>query len=174
MARRTRFTGQSRPRRKKGWEEGPGTSSVVNFTGSSTAILGSGLQVLFDGLTLARVRGNLSTFLVSANSAGDGFQCAMGIGIVTLEAFTVGVTAVPHPMSNIAWDGWLYHRFFSVHVGDKTAGDVAYQQTQFEVDSKAMRKLKDDDVIMAVMQVVETGVADMDVFFDSRALFMLP
>jgi len=130
--------------------------------------------LLGDGDTLVRVRGSLEAVIQSSNVAGSGFHCAIGIGIVNEMAFTVGATAVMEPITDADWDGWLYHRFFDLHVGDQTAGDIQERPVQFEVDSKAMRKLKQDDVVFAIVEVVETGIAEIDVFFDSRILLALP
>ena len=172
--RRTFNRGQS-TRRRVGWEEGPGASAAENFLASGSAILGAGLQVLEDGVTLVRTRGSLSAFLVEAvSSPGDGFHCAIGIQVVTNDAFAIGITAMPTPISDMQFNGWLYHRFFDVHAPNSlipSGGDVS--QVVFEVDSKAMRKVSLGDTIVAVLEVVEIGSADMDLFFDSRMLFKL-
>jgi len=146
---------------------------VTTFSTSSSAFLGDGFQITADGITALRLRGNLEAVIQSSNVAGSGFHCAFGIGIVNLTAFNVGATAVMRPLTDADWDGWFYHRFFDLHVGDQTAGDIQERPVQFEVDSKAMRKLKQDDVIYAMLEVVETGIAEIDVFFDSRMLFAL-
>ena len=176
MARRRSgsFQGSHAGRRGKGWEEGPGGSAVTTFTASTQAILTNGAQFLQDGLTVLRLRGSLQAFLVSANAAGDGFHCAIGIGIVSENAFGIGITAVPTPLGDTSWDGWLYFKFFDVHGGFLTAGDVQHLDATFEVDSKAMRKVKDTDVLFAVVETIEIGTAEMDVFFESRILLALP
>ncbi len=107
------------------------------------------------------------------NAPGDGYFGAVGIAIASDQAFTAGVSSLPTPLSEASANVWLWHQYLSVH-GEATDVGEASSNQRIEIDSKAMRKLRDDDVIVAVMQVVETGVADMDVFFDSRALFMLP
>ena len=47
-------------------------------------------------------------FLSAATSALDGFNGAFGIGLVTRQALAVGVSAVPTPLDEEDWDGWLY------------------------------------------------------------------
>ena len=174
MANRPRGRFVQRQRRRVGWEEGPGGSTLTTFTITSQALIGASVAVLQDGLTLVRLRGHLSAFLVSAAAAGDGFHCAIGVGISTVQALGIGITAVPTPIADMDWDGWLYHRFFDVHVGDATAGDIDHGRVDFQVDSKAMRKTQEDSALYAVIQAVEVGTAEMDVFFDSRMLFKLP
>ena len=95
---------------------------------------------------------------------------AVGIGIVTNEAFAIGATAIPGPISEADWDGWMYHRFFDLHKGlaDTTDGSSAIE---FEVDSKAMRKWDGGaETLVGMVEAVEAGTASMDVFFDSRVL----
>ena len=161
-------------RRKTGWEEGPGGTAVASVSADSSAVLGSGIVALVDGLTLVRLRGIFSFTLDSAGSVGDGFFGAIGIGVTTVQAFTdIGITALPIPIDDMAWEGWLYHQFFSVHDGlDAGADGSGFQRVM--VDSKAMRKVGSNEVIFAVHQSVEIGVAVGKIHFDSRALFKLP
>ena len=127
-----------------------------------------------DGLTVVRLRGSLSAFILTATSAGDGFHCALGIGLINEDAFAVGVTTVMDPIADAQWDGWLYHRFFDVHAQTTTPGTGSIiDAIQFEVDSKAMRKTSEDTIIFAALEVVEQGTATMNLFFDSRMLFKL-
>jgi len=95
------------------------------------------------------------------------------------DALAVGITAVPNPYADMDWDGWLYHRFCDIHAHDamEVGGDPAeFGQTvvQFEVDSKAMRKVDIGESVFAAVHVIERGNATMDVWFDSRTLFYLP
>ena len=167
------FRGSRTQRRRKGWEEGPGGVIGTQFNATSAAILGAGATVLIDGLTLLRTRGVFEAVFSSTNVAQAGFVGALGIGIVNVTAFGVGATAVMLPQADADWDGWLYHRFFSMHAGDQTAGDIQDPRVEFEVDSRAMRKLKEDDVIYCACEVTEVGAADIDVYFDSRMLIAL-
>ena len=176
MARRRGFPPVRSPRRLTSWALGPGDSSPEVFTGSGKVIAGLGVAPLSDGLTIVRMRGSISAYLDSANAAGDGYHCALGVCIVNGDAFATGVGAVPDPLADAHWDGWMYHRFFDCHVGDKTAGDVNWNASvaTIEVDSKAMRKISQSDVLIGVLDVIESGTATMDVFFDSRILVKLP
>ena len=176
MPRRSRGYGQGQARRLTSWLVGPGSSVVTAFSSSSTSILGSGALATVDGLTVVRLRGSILAVLNSATAAGDGFHCALGVGVCTADAFAVGVTALPAPIDEVDWDGWMYHRFFDVNVGDKTAGDVNWNSATFreEVDSKAMRKLPENMVLFASLQAVEDTTASMLVYFDSRVLVKLP
>ncbi|MBC8547982.1 hypothetical protein H8711_13815 [Clostridiaceae bacterium NSJ-31] len=105
------------------------------------------------------------------------------MGITTAEAIAVGITAVPTPISDDQWDGWLYHRFFSLVSPSVMNGGAAKDTdgvtgvsaaVRFEVDSKAMRKLPENMAVFVVFQVTEVGIATMQFHFNSRILLKLP
>ena len=174
MARRSGFP--SRSRRSSGvsrdWGEGPGGTGITNITASGAAILGDGVVTVQNELTILRTRGLLDVVLLGAATAnGDGYVGAVGIGVFTDPAFTAGIVSMPTPITNVTWNGWLWHQFISVHDNDISGESSADKQRQYEVDSKAMRKFDSEMVIAAVIEVVEIGGAALTVFFDSRMLF---
>ena len=164
--------GRSRgTRRVTDWSLGPGGSLLAGISTSSVAILGSGVTPVDDGFTLVRLRGNVQGYLRSSDAVNGGFHCAIGIGIVTNKAFAIGATAVPGPITEMEWDGWLYHRFFDLHQSTTTFDPTEVNsQISFEVDSKAMRKLDGEEIIVAVVETVEVVAATMSLYFDSRML----
>ena len=174
MARTSRgsFRG-TYPRRRKAWEEGPGGTASTNYSGSSAQIVGAGANIIVDGLTLLRTRGEFEIFMTAATAIPDGFRGAFGIGIVTTAAFTAGVASIPTPIAEQDWDGWLFWRAFGVHAGLQPNSDGS-GYLRFEVDSKAMRKLDLLETIVAVVEVVEVGTATATSHFDSRVLLALP
>jgi len=163
-------------RRKTGWGVGPGGNSVTKILASGVTLIGAGSISVSESLTLVRTRGSLQAFIVGATlpAVGDGFHCTFGICIVSEDAFAVGVTAIPDPNSDSAWDGWLYHRYFDLHVGNTSLPVIGPTFFNLEVDSKAMRKWRESDVMVAVLQTNEIGASEMDVYFDSRILLKLP
>ena len=166
------------PRRKTSWEFGPGGTTANSFSSSTTAILGGGVAAAENGLTLVRLRGSLQAFLKTSDQANGGFHCVMGIGVASSDAFVIGVTALPNPADDPSWPGWLYWRVFDVHTFDATIassfGPAGLAAIQFEVDSKAMRKLGINETIFASVQTIEAGAATMSIFFESRTLVKLP
>ena len=170
MARtRSGFSRGHSQRRRVGWEAGVGGTSGQGVTTSAAGFLGSAIEILEDGLTLARTRGAFNAELLTATAAGDGFQGAIGIGIVTKSAIDIGITAVPTPITEQDWDGWLFWATVSVH--DSLAGNGTQE---IIIDSKAMRKTSEDTVFYAAFEVVEVGTATATFFLDSRMLFKLP
>ena len=164
----------ARSKRATAWGIGPGSSVATAFSIDTSTILGSGVALVTeDRVTIVRIRGALQAFLTAATAAADGFHCALGIGIVSADAFAVGVTAVPNPLDDMAWPGWMYHRFFDVHSGGTFNAADGGVQVRFEVDSKAMRKFGINETLFGVLQVVEDTTAVMQVYFDSRILVKL-
>ena len=112
MARRlrgsSRVLGIRGQRRLTSWELGPGDCVETQFNGTGSNFIGMATTPTQDGLTLARIRGKIKAFLNSTNAIGGGMCGAFGIGIATAAAVAVGVTAVPTPITEQAWDGWLY------------------------------------------------------------------
>jgi len=161
-------------RRRTGWEEGPGVNTATAFSASATSILGAGQAFVADGATIVRLRGYVELVVSTSTAALDGFNGALGIGIVSTPAFTIGVTAVPAPVDEIEWEGWMWHQFFSIHSSTTVPSDAYWQRLFFDIDSKAMRKINAEETLMAVIQVFETGTATMSVRLATRMLLKLP
>ena len=100
---------------------------------------------------------------------------AIGVGIVTRQAADAGIGSVPVPITDASWDGWMYHRFFDLF---DTAGVAAEGEAkiQFEVDTKAMRKIHENEALVAVAESAISGgtPGSSGIIFDSRILFLLP
>ena len=166
------------PRRRKGWNIGPGApNSVENFGGSANAIVGQGAEATQDGGTLVRLRGSLLWGAGEQSAQGEGWIGAFGIGIVTAEAFAIGSTAMPSPVADVDWDGWIYwtpvQAIQTEVAGGNAEGDIRNEES---VDTKAMRKLRQGDTIFAAVEVVTLGTASGSFIlaFDSRTLIALP
>ena len=161
-------------RRKTSWEQGPGGQTNTTLTGNGATILGFGVFPTIPGLTIGRIRGLWGITFNAATAIGDGYTGAFGLGIVTVSVFTIGVTAVPAPIADAEWDGWMYHEFFDIRAGLDVALNSAILQ-QHTVDTKAMRKIPDEEYLLyGIIEVTEQGTAQIEVSFDSRFLVFLP
>lgn len=163
-------------RRRVSWSIGPsGTSATLSVSG--TALFAIGAQAVADDLTIVRLRGRLMLQLETAASENSGFEYAFGITVVSSNAFDVGVTAVPEPLTDIAWDGWFVHGTGVLLARNATPQleDGPNVVKDLVIDSKAMRKTHATDVIVAAIQVVEiTPDASMRAYLTSRVLSKLP
>ena len=185
MAQRRGFQSQRgrTPRRSSEWVLGPGQAADQTQLSSSTQILGAlGSQANVPGLTLVRTRGQFLAYLNSATGQNDGFAGAFGMCVVPENSFDAGVAAVPHPLDDGDWDGWYFHRFFTVRaaqvMNSGAASDIdvlnpVTAAVRFEIDSKAMRKFEVSDVSIGVLDVDLAGTAVMQWNFNTRELVKL-
>ena len=135
----------------------------------------TGIALAIEGqVTILRIRGDLLVYLNTAVSIDDGYAGAVGIGIVIAQAFATGVGAVPDAVADSDWDGWMYHRFFNLRstVGNINVNDVGHIE-RFQIDSKAMRKWSEGNVLFGITSVVETGDSTLSMSADSRVLLAL-
>ncbi len=171
-------------RRLTSWTLGPGMDTIAGgdpaqFTGNESIIIGSGLTSTVDNVTVVRLRGMAQVQLITASASRSGFHYAIGCGIVSLDAFTAGVASVPSPFDDVDWPGWIWHQFGMINSPIKGIGTASGDFNQnaviyHEIDSKAMRKLRINEVFFAVAQAGEITTATMDIKLVSRALFKLP
>jgi len=152
--------------------------SNTQLTATTVALLGSGSEAQLDGLTIARIRGVLEIQMGAADLTTSGFIGAVGIGIASQNAFGIGVTATMDPVADADWDGWMFHKFFSIHgqvVAAASEGDeTSPNRHMIDLDTKAMRKITEGDTIYAAVEVTEVGTATLNVWLDSRVLLLLP
>ena len=167
---------QGATRRRSAWTEGAGGQTNTQAAATFTNILGGGVITSSGEVTIVRTRGELTIGLSAATAALDGFSGAVGIGIVTTQAFNVGVTALPLPISDAEWDGWMWHQYFNVFAQSASPGFATDGGTfaRYQVDSKAMRRLEDEMTLVAVIEGTEVGTSTMNARFDSRILVKLP
>jgi len=183
--RRSRFQRTS-VRHRSSWEVGPETSgggAIQSVTSSMASLAGTAVQATEDGQTLIRTRGELLLFLDTAVTALDGFHGAFGIAKATSAAVLAGAASVPTPITEEAWDGWLYHRYISLFSAGPIAVATAAQEAlqvnnvcaalRIEVDSKAMRKQDVNEAFYAAVEFVEVGAATLRWAFNSRMLLKL-
>ncbi len=176
-----RFTQDHRNRRLTGWEPGPGGNDIGTLdlqvlTSSTTVIMGVGATPLVSGLTVVRIHGSMELSLSVAAVATDGFNWTAGIGVVTLDAFTAGVTSVPNPFDDATWPGWMWYAQGEIHtsVGALTIGDPSVNPVIVPIETKSMRKLPPNTVLCLVLQVGENGTASLRVAAQTRVLTKLP
>ena len=120
---------------------------------------------------VVRNRGMISV-KPAAFTADLDIRGAFGMGIVSAEAFAAGVGSMPEPFSDADWGGWIVWRSFAWHFESGTASnDLTFPaSTDFEIDSKAMRKASSNDVIV---QIAESQGGAFNLFSGVRMLVKL-
>ena len=157
------------------WGLGP-ESSDQSISATGLTIWTSGAVPGEPEFTIVRTRGFFEVGLASATAAQDGFFGAIGIGIVTAKAFAIGGTAMPGPLTEIDWDGWLFHSFFDVRMLSGTHADgvnAVSAHQRIEIDSKAMRKISTEEILVGVTEVTESGTGVIETHADCRVLVKL-
>ena len=116
-------------------------------------------------------------WLPAITAAFDGFSLvSAGIGIVSTDAAAIGITAMPTPLADADWPGWVW--FYSgAAIVQPSTGELANNpvaSVRLPIDSKAMRKWGINEILFAVVEVgTEIGTAQMDMSFSTRILVKL-
>ena len=146
-------------RRRRAWADQRFASQVI----------ASGSQVVFDLLanaptidtmTVARIIGYLQ---VEQDPSGDneGSQSIdVGIGVSSVEAFTIGPTALPDPFSETEYPprGWLYVASKQASLRLVSGGGTPTPAI-FEFDLGAMRKIDKGVLFLYVRNTASLGTA---------------
>ena len=169
MARaRTRFpAGRGGHKRLNEWVGPPEQGFVAVATTGATLV--SSL-VVEEAITIVRTRGMVSidpnVFSADLNVVG-----AFGIGIVSAEAFGIGITAIPTPYSDADWPGWLMWESFAFRLEFSDATGVTMPGSlQINVDSKGMRRIGSNEAVVFVAESQEGAFTIADC---TRQLFKL-
>ena len=135
MARRP-FVRRSGPRRLMQWI-GPADQGFISVAGAGATLINSFFPA--EATTIIRNRGQVSvipeTFTADLEIVG-----AVGMIVVSEEAFTAGVGSMPEPYSDGDAD-WMVWRSFAWRFELADATGINFPDWTFEVDSKAMRKM---------------------------------
>jgi len=128
--------------------------------------------------TIVRIRGELVIWLSATTSAGDGFTSfGVGIGVVSADAFAIGVTAMPSPEGDPDWPGWMYYSRHGslVDVTTETIGRGPLSAVRIPIDTKAMRKFRINEVVFGSVHMIgEIGTAVASFVMSTRQLVKLP
>ena len=87
---------------------------------------------------------------LSVESADISVDGAFGIAVVSDIARATGITAIPGPFTDSDWDGWFVHQFFAGRYAFDDATGARILSWEYEIDSKAMRKVGGDEAIVFV------------------------
>ena len=119
----------------------------------SVAAAGATLTESFnpgEALTVIRNRGQIS-IQPQAFNADLAIVGAFGLIVVSNEAFVAGVGSIPEPFTDGDAD-WLVWRAFSYRFDFGTNVGLSFPDWQLEIDSKAMRKMGPNDVMVGIAE----------------------
>jgi len=153
MARKfTRGRGRLGSRRETSWVFIAPTRTTLVAVGGT--ILASGNAALLGKRPFTIIRTHLYVSWVSDQVIADeAFGGAVGMCVVSDQASAIGASAVPTPVADIGSDLWFLHRFYSG--GFAFLSSVGFDSApvqSFQVDSKAARKVNDDEDPLVVAE----------------------
>ncbi len=90
-------------------------------------------------VTLMRCRGRVKA-VVETPAANSATIVSMGLIVTTEEQLLVGATAIPDPALDLDAE-WVWHGYLLV-MGDSADLDTTPATDTLEIDSKAMRRMK--------------------------------
>ena len=105
--------------------------------------------------TLARVRGNWMAHMVG--SASESMIVGLGLIVVSTDAFVAGAASVPSPTDDLNAE-WVWHQL--IPFGPSTGAEASTaidQHARGEIDSKAMRKMNEAEVLGFVWDSIITA-----------------
>ena len=122
------------------------------------------------GETVLRFRGEVLIQVVP-DAAGDETVVGLGITVVHANAAAAGGASLPGPMADIEAD-WLWHQFVPLRsIAATAASDVGLGlQARVVIDSKAMRKVEKDEVVVFMAELGTTTVASAVILGGLRIL----
>jgi len=165
----------SAPQRQFVWSDilvrGAGATNGAAKTTGGVEALGVSIG---GGVTLIRSRGTAIVHF-DPTSIGDLMMVGLGLGVYSSDAFAVGSTAMPGPLSDADYD-WIWHQVFTfgpAFSATEDGNDIG-ENLVIEVDSKAMRKIKPNQAIGWIAEGdILSGGGTFDFSVVSRMLFKL-
>ncbi len=86
-------------------------------------------------------------------AATENFDVAYGEAVVSDQSTAIGVTAVPTPFTDLGSDLWYLHQIMSGHFTFITGAGVLNDDSLWtQIDSRAMRKVNDDQDVIGVLE----------------------
>ncbi len=137
-------------RRATSWLRSPLLTGPDTLAAASAVI--DSLFITGEPTTIIRIRGAIAV-TSDQFASSETWIGAVGVCVVSDQANAIGVTAVPTPVTDADSDLWMMHQYFQGAVAFSTAAAFDFQRyTQFPFDSKAMRKMNEDESLLFVVE----------------------
>ena len=124
-----------------------------------------------ESMTILRLRGHVFVQL-NAGAAAERALVGVGIGLVSSTAFAAGVASLPSPVAEGGYP-WIWHGYFSVSSGQEAAITDQWLVDRREIDSKAMRKMRQDQSLVLVAEIADSvdQTGEVNILYGTRVLF---
>ena len=139
----------SGPRLRKSWVAIPSINLALVIDGT---VLGGSVQFA-EPATVLRMLGEYVLMNTGPLTAGDRAKVAVGIGVVSTDAFNLGATAMPDPAgeADYPWLYWAEHQMFTP-VGGTIDPNAAGMSLRRSFDIRSMRKMKPRESLAAMVE----------------------
>ena len=152
------------------------TAGMAKFTLAAGAQSMTPIVVYGTAGTLVRCRGEI---LASIDGPADGDALGIACGLIMADddAVGAGVASIPSPATDLDAE-WIWHGFLLMQIqagtGVGASLNVGAVVDRLKVDSKAMRRFKQNEqLVFAVQAVSLSGTPASDVAFGFRMLSAL-
>ena len=147
LARQRTFRGTGRKIDFKQWSAAPG---LILESAAAGQFLSGNLSFNVPA-TILRWRGYVSAVLDETMQAGDRVVLTYGIAVLSADAIALGDTAVPDPATEPEYP-WVWWKEFTLeaYVAAGHIGGWGPNAQRYDIDSKAMRKVKPGEGIVIV------------------------
>ncbi len=167
MARRTRVAHPRGARRKSLWLQFAPSRATLSAAGGTLFATLNAAALALEPFTIVRTRFML--YMQSDQSAAVEDQVAgFGIAVVTSQAAAAGVGSIPTPITDLGSSQFFVHTLLAA--GQRTAADKS--GIVMQVDSKAMRKVENQDDVAIVGEFSADG-AGLQLTVGGRILIKL-
>ena len=165
MPRRSSFRGGRglpAPKRQIGNDGADGSINpiaTVTFGASIGPIkagLSAGLTLTEAAATLVRTRGALVLEMLTSGGVTNEVTGAVGMIVVSSDAFAVGISALPGPLTDISNDWFVYEPFALATESANPPADSRVSHVMRQFDSRGMRKLKAGETLAMVIEAVQS------------------
>ncbi len=159
-----------RLRRQSLWFGNQMSDTNVTAIGGTIIISANAALLALRPFTIVRTYSELN--IRTDNPAGsENYAGAYGSCIVSDQASAIGVTAIPTPVSDSGSDLWYVHQFM-MGANIFTTSGATMNGVGYHIDSKAMRKVDDDEDVLHVIEFSGIG-SGMNIMFGGRQLIKL-
>ncbi len=149
-------------RRETKWV-GIAPTALSALSAGSTAALFTGLgatELALRPFTIVRTR--IDFWAASdQRTATEAWQVAIGMAVVSDQALAIGITAIPTPITDLGSDLWFVHGILSGQIGLSSAVGLVTNDVSMQIDSKAMRKINDDQDFALVLETAAFNGVDV-------------
>ncbi len=107
-------------------------------------------------------------------AASETYDCALGVAVTSDQAGAVGITAIPTPITDAGSDLFFVYQYLAGHIEQLSAVGVepGMMNPWMEYDSKAMRRVNEDETFAFVLESSALGIGQTIVHF-ARVLVKL-